>query len=68
MDENVEAKLTRWSAKATDDIDLRTEEGVQQYAEQYAARKGVPFAEALTEVRALVERRRAVSRGVVATS
>jgi hypothetical protein len=45
------AKIIAWGDAARDDVDLRTEEGVLQRAERYAARKGISVENALTLVR-----------------
>jgi hypothetical protein len=58
--DQVEAKLTEWGTVASDDNDLRTEAGVQAYANRYAEREGVTIAVALKHVRTEVERRRAM--------
>ena len=60
MANNIDAKLNKWAALAGDDIDLRTEEGVQEAAKQLSSFKNIPFADALAEIRSKVAKRQAV--------
>ncbi|CAN5519509.1 hypothetical protein BH11ARM2_BH11ARM2_23450 [soil metagenome] len=55
MADEVEAKLRGWTASASDDVDLRTDEGLQDYAARYAQRKNVTMDEALEATRARLQ-------------
>jgi hypothetical protein len=67
MADKVETTLNKWMAKASDDIDLRTEDGILQAARDYAVRRNVSYDDALTYIRDKVARAKSTSRrGVVA--
>jgi hypothetical protein len=63
MARKVDTTLAKWAARADDDIDLRTEEGIIESAHNLSALRKISFEEALELVRAKIARSKDVSAG-----
>jgi len=62
MANDLDETLSRWTALADDDVDLRTDEGVTEAARRLSAVRNISFEDALAQTKASVERRRAASQ------
>ena len=61
MARKVDETLEKWAGRASDDVDLRTEEGILESAQNLSSLRAISLEDALNQVRAKLARKKQVS-------